>query len=154
LNTVRASDSPFAAQVSPPRFLADSCANVCDVLEKAGIFRIVVMSTAGVGDSWGSLPVLSKAFMGWTNVKYALEDHGLVDKEIRMTKMDWTLVRAVRLRFDRLESVDGGMGVKTLGSTGEGMGLTSSVYVGSVARFLVMVAVEGLLVKSAVVVSN
>lgn len=64
LNTVRKSDSPFAAQISPSRFLADSCANVCEVLEHAGIHRVVVMSTAGVGDSWGNLPWLSKAFLG------------------------------------------------------------------------------------------
>ena len=51
LNTVRKSDSPFAAQVSHLRFLADSCANLCDVLEHAGIHRVVVMSTAGVGNS-------------------------------------------------------------------------------------------------------
>jgi uncharacterized protein YbjT (DUF2867 family) len=50
LNTVRASDSPFAAQVSPPRFLAESCANACEVLEQADIKRVIVMSTAGVGD--------------------------------------------------------------------------------------------------------
>src|SRR6478735_974897 len=56
LNTVRKSDSPFAAQVSPPRFLADSCDNACEVLKDAGIKRIVVMSTAGVGDSWSKLP--------------------------------------------------------------------------------------------------
>ncbi len=64
LNTVRKSDSPFAAQISPPRFLADSCANACDVLEHAGVRRVIVMSTAGAGDSWGSLPWMSKAFMG------------------------------------------------------------------------------------------
>lgn len=55
-NTVRKSDSLFAPQLSPPRFLADSCSNVCEVLEHAGIHRIVVMSTAGVGDSWANLP--------------------------------------------------------------------------------------------------
>src|SRR5687768_16269650 len=60
LNTNRKSDSPFAPQVSPPRFLADSCANACQVLEGAGIQRIVVMSTAGAGDSWANLPWLSK----------------------------------------------------------------------------------------------
>jgi hypothetical protein len=108
------------------------------------------MSTAGVGDSWGNLPWLSKAFLGWTNVKYALEDHGLVDKEIRLTKMDWTLVRAVRLQFDDQKPTD----VKTLGSKGDGMSLTDSVSVTSVARFLVKVAVEGLFVQSAVVVAN
>jgi nucleoside-diphosphate-sugar epimerase len=151
LNTVRKSDSPFAAQISPPRFLADSCANVCEVLEHAGFYRVVVMSTAGVGDSWGNLPWLSKAFLRWTNVKYALEDHGLVDKEIRLTKIDWTLVRAVRLQFD---PTDTKTDVKTLGSKGDGMSLTDSVIVTSVASFLVKVAVEGLFVQSAVVVAN
>ena len=154
LNTVRKSDSPFAAQISPPRFLADSCANVCEVLEQASVYRIVVMSTAGVGDSWGNLPWLSKAFLGWTNVKYTLEDHGLVDKEIRLTKMDWTLVRAVRLQFDDQKSTDTKTDVKTLGSKGDGMSWTDRVTVTSVASFLVKVAVEGLFVQSAVVVAN
>ncbi|KAH6603863.1 hypothetical protein Trco_007309 [Trichoderma cornu-damae] len=154
LNTVRKSDSPFAAQISPPRFLADSCANVCEVLEQAGVYRVVVMSTAGVGDSWGNLPWLSKVFLGWTNVKYALEDHGLVDEEIRLTRMDWTLVRAVRLQFDDQKPNNTKAGVKTLGSKGDGMSLTDSVTVSSVASFLVKVSVEGLFVKSAVVVVN
>jgi uncharacterized protein YbjT (DUF2867 family) len=154
LNTVRKSDSPFAAQVSPPRFLADSCANVCEVLEHAGINRVVVMSTAGVGDSWGNLPWMSKIFLGWTNVKYALADHELVDKEIRQTKMDWTLVRAVRLQFDDQKSTDTKPDVRTLGSKGVGMSMTDSVSVTSVASFLVKVAVEGLFIQSAVVVVN
>ncbi|EEU36192.1 uncharacterized protein NECHADRAFT_97508 [Fusarium vanettenii 77-13-4] len=155
LNTVRKSDSPFAPQLSPPRFLADSCANVCEVLENAGIYRIVVMSTAGVGDSWASLPWLSKAFMGWTNIKYALEDHGLVDKEIRSTKMDWTLVRAVRLEFDNpKKKTDTKKDVQTLGSDGVGMGMADSVSVASAARFLVKVAVERLFSKSAVVIRD
>ena len=100
LNTVRKSDSPFAAQISPPRFLADSCANVCEVLEHAGFYRVVAMSTSGVGDSWVNLPWLSKAFLRWTNVKYALEDHGLVDREIRLTKMIWTVAMVILLQLD------------------------------------------------------
>jgi len=160
LNAVRKSDSPFAPQLSPPRFLADSVANVCAVLDDAGIRRVVVMSTVGVGDSWAPLPWLSKAFLGWTNVKFALEDHGLVDKEIRSTKMDWTLVRAVRLEFDDIKkqkptgadtkAVD----VQTLGSEGVGMRMTDSVSVASAARFLVKVAVEGLFIKDAVVIRD
>ncbi|QGI61246.1 hypothetical protein CEK26_005213 [Fusarium fujikuroi] len=150
LNTVRKSDSPFAAQVSPPRFLADSCANACAVLKEAGIKRIAIMSTAGVGDSWGKLPWVSRAFMGWTNIKYALEDHNLLDKEIRSTGMDWTLVRAVRLEFGKETDKE----VETLGSAGEGMGMSDSVTPNSVARFLVKVAVERSFVKEAVVVRN
>jgi hypothetical protein len=154
LNTVRKSDSPFAAQLSPPPFLADSCANVCEVLEPAGISRVVVMSTAGVGDSWSNLPWLSKAFLGWTNVKYALADHSLVDKEIRLTKMNWTLVKAVRLQFDDQKPTDTKTEVRILGSRGDGMSITDSVSVTNVASFLVKVAVEGLFVQSAVVVAN
>lgn len=156
LNTVRKTDSPFAPQVSPPRFLADSCANVCEVLEQAGIYRIVVMSTAGVGDSWHNLPWLSKAFLGWTNIKYALEDHSLLDKEIRLTKMNWTLVRAVRLQFDDLDQngTDSKADVQTLNSSGDGMRMVDSVKVSSVSRFLVKVAVERLFMKSAVVVRD
>ncbi|KAK0724075.1 NAD-dependent epimerase/dehydratase [Lasiosphaeris hirsuta] len=159
LNTVRASDSPFAAQISPPRFMADSVANACEVLGAAGIHRTVVMSTAGVGDSWGNLPWASKAFMTWTNVKYALEDHGIVDGEMRgRGRMEWTLVRAVRLRFDH--DKEDGKGkkktgeVETLGSKGGGMRMSDSVGVEGVARFLVKVAVEGLFVREAVVVRD
>jgi hypothetical protein len=112
------------------------------------------MSTAGVGDSWSNLPWLSKAFLGWTNVKYALEDHGLVDREIRLTKMDWTLVRAVRLQFDDQNATGTKTEVRTLGSKGHGMVMMDSVSVSSVASFLVKVAVEGLFVKSAVVVAH
>ncbi|KAM0226799.1 hypothetical protein ACHAPO_012065 [Fusarium lateritium] len=150
LNTVRKSDSPFAAQVGPPRFLADSCANACEVLEEAGIHRIIVMSTAGVGDTWKNLPLISRAFMGLTNIKYALEDHNLLDQEIRTTKMEWTLIRPVRLDHDNNSTLE----IETLGSSGVGMTMKDSITPASAAKFLVQVAVEGLYIKEAVVLRN
>lgn len=152
LNTVRKSDSPFAAQLSPPRLLADSCANICEVLEEASIYRVVVMSTAGVGDSWKNLPWLSKVFLSWTNVKYALQDHKLVDKEIRLTKINWTLVRAVRLEYRDEQGLNSELRVRTLGGAGKGMNMSDSISVCQVARFLVEVAVQGLFIRDAVVV--
>lgn len=154
LNSNRKSDSLFAAQLSPPRFLADSCANTCAVLEDAGIHRIVVMSTAGAGDSWAKLPLLNKAFFKLTNVKLALEDHNIVDREIRMTKMDWTLVRAARLEFNEPQPTDMTKDVRTLGSDGDGLGMSDSVSISSAARFLIKVAVDGLYVRSAVVIAD
>lgn len=157
LNTVRKTESPFAAPLGPPRLLADSSANVCAVLTEVGVKRIVIMSTAGVGDSWQNLPMLSRAFMGWTNVKYALEDHALVDEEVRGTDMDWTLVRGTRLVFDETEGNEGGSGqaeVETLGSAGVGMSMKDRLSVANAARFLVKVAVEGKFVKEAVVIRN
>lgn len=94
--------------------------------------------------------------MGWTNIKYALEDHCLVDTEIRLTKMDWTLVRASRLQFDdpKQKLTDTKADVQILDSKGDGMRMTDSVSVSRVSRFLVKVAVEGLFIKSAVVVRD
>lgn len=94
--------------------------------------------------------------MAYTNIKYALEDHNLVDKEIRLTKMNWTLVRASRLTFDdpKQKPIDTKMKVQTLGSSGDGMRLSDSISVSSVAGFLVRIAVEGTFIKSTVVVRN
>jgi hypothetical protein len=89
LNTVRKTERPFAPQLSLPRFLADSCAAAYDVLKQAEICYIVVMSsTTDTSYSSVDLPWLSKAFMGWTNVKFALQDHNYFAKEIRETKME------------------------------------------------------------------
>ncbi|CAK7206052.1 hypothetical protein SEUCBS139899_008835 [Sporothrix eucalyptigena] len=153
LNTVRASDSPFAAQVSPPRFLADSCETLVSVLSSHNIHRVVVMSTAGAGDSWKGLPWLSRAFMGWTNIKYALADHNLVDAEIRQTGVAWTLVRPVKLEYDEAKSPK--KEIEVLDSKGGGkLGVSDSAHVVGVAKLLVKIAAEGLYVKDAIVVRD
>jgi hypothetical protein len=61
-----------------------------------------------------------------------------------------------RLQYDdpKQKPTDRKMDVQTLGSSGDGMRRTDSVSISSVARFVVKVAVEGLLVKSAVVVRD
>jgi hypothetical protein len=99
---------------------------------------------------------MTKGFMAYTNIKYALEDHGLVDKEVRLTKMDWTLVRASRLQFDDAKQKPNGMktDVQILGSSGDGMRFSDSISVSRAAGFLVKVAVEGTFIKSAVVVRD
>ncbi|KAL4724505.1 hypothetical protein ACLX1H_007946 [Fusarium chlamydosporum] len=150
LNTTRKSDSPFATQIGPPRFLADSCANACETSAQFGIYRIVVMSTAGVGDSWNNLPLLSRAFMGLTNIKYALEDHNLLDREIRKTDMEWTLVRPVKLQHSDDKAVE----IDILEGSGIGMKMSDNVTPASVAKFLVKAAIEGLYIKEEVVVRN
>ncbi|KAL1896064.1 hypothetical protein Sste5346_004803 [Sporothrix stenoceras] len=151
LNTLRASDSPFAAQVTPPRFLADAAQVAADALLAHGISRLVITSTAGAGDSWPGLPWVSRAFMGWTNVKHALADHNIVDKEIRQTKTEWTLVRPVRLEFDTNKKTE----MEVLDSRGSGrMKMSDCAHVAGLARFLVKVAVEGLYVRETIIVRD
>ena len=88
--------------------------------------------------------------MGLTNIKYALEDHNLLDKEIRKTEMEWSLVRPVKLEHGDESIKD----VATLGKSGVGMSMGDSITPASAARFLVKVTVEGLYVKEEVVIRN
>ncbi|KAI0161448.1 hypothetical protein GGR57DRAFT_358642 [Xylariaceae sp. FL1272] len=156
LNANRKTESPFSQPAVPPRFLADSCANLCAVLEEASVRRVVVMSTVGTGDSWNAMPWLNKIVLGKTNVKYTIEDHNLVDKEIRSTNLDWTLVRPLRLVFDEVpeKSTNEKTDMVTMGSNAEGMRITHSAKISSVAKFLVRAAVEGRFIKQAVVVRD
>jgi nucleoside-diphosphate-sugar epimerase len=147
--SVRESDSPFAKQVSPPRLLADSSKNLVEVLKKNNVKRVVIMSTMGVGDSWASLPILSKLVMGYSNIKYTLEDHNLLDTEIRGSGMDFTLVRPTRLEYDEKVKM-----VKTYGSDGKGHGMMSSMTTGTAANFLAQVAEGKEWVCEAIAISN
>ena len=51
LNNVRASDMPWARQISPPRFMADAVRYTTDAMKRHGVERIAVVSAMGVGDS-------------------------------------------------------------------------------------------------------
>jgi hypothetical protein len=70
--------------------------------------------------------------------------------------MNWTLVRALRLRYNysTQDSIGTETEVQILDSTGESMRMKDCVCVSSVSRFLVQVAVEGLFIKGAVVVRD
>ena len=149
LNSVREADSPFAKHISPPRLMADASNVVVAVLSNHGVKRIVTMSTLGVGDSWARLPTLTKAFMHYTNIKPTLDDHNLVDQEMKKSEMEYTLVRPTRLAYDDVVKP-----MKTCGSDGKGLGLTASTTTGTAARFLVEVAESGDYKGEAIAISN
>ncbi|CAK7203826.1 hypothetical protein SEUCBS139899_006574 [Sporothrix eucalyptigena] len=141
LGTLRESESPFAKQVTPPRFLADAASVASEALLAHNASRLVIMSTAGVGDSWPGLPWVFRAYMGWTNIKHVLADHNLVDAEVRTTKTAWTLVRPIRLEFDTKKVTE----MDVLNSRGSGrLKMSDCAHITGVARFLVKVAVEGI----------
>ncbi|KAL1893485.1 hypothetical protein Sste5346_006313 [Sporothrix stenoceras] len=151
LGTLRESESPFAKQVTPPRFLADSAGVASEVLLAHNVSRLVIMSTAGTGDSWPGLPLVFRAYMGWTNLKYVLADHNLMDVDVRATKTAWTLVRPIRLEFDTKKVTE----LDVLDSRGSGrLKMSDCAHIRAVARFLVKVAVEGIYIRETVVVRD
>lgn len=97
LNNSRASDNPWARPVSPATFMADVIRNVLAVMGERGLARIVVTSSQGVGDDWPRLNPILRALITLSNIKLAFADHDEVDRLIRASSTDWTLVRAVGL---------------------------------------------------------
>ncbi|MCJ1447464.1 MAG: hypothetical protein MMC23_007975 [Stictis urceolatum] len=132
LNAPRASDSPFAKPLAPPRMMTDAHAALCEAMAQRGIKRIVTMSAFGVGSSRGNVNWAVNLVLRKTNMKAQFEDHDAVDEEMRARAgVEWTLVRPVML-------AEGGKAeIKVCGDEGEGVGWLDRISRESVAGFLV-----------------
>ncbi|MCF1598072.1 NAD(P)-dependent oxidoreductase [Streptomyces muensis] len=97
LSNARASDNPWARPVSPPAFMTTAARDTLTVMDEQGIHRIVLASTQGAGDDWAHLNPVAKAFIKASNIKAGFADHDGVDRAVRASHADWTLVRAVAL---------------------------------------------------------
>ncbi|KAF2140417.1 uncharacterized protein K452DRAFT_274196 [Aplosporella prunicola CBS 121167] len=141
LNAPRASDSPFAAPIAPPRMMADAAANVAAaVRERAGadgaaLPRVVTLSAFGVADSAPNLSWPFRLVLRRTNMVHQFADHDLVDAETKARKdVPYVLVRPAMLAEGPAAAV------KVWGDQGEGAPCFGKVTRASVARFLVEVA--------------
>ncbi|MYA52295.1 MAG: NAD(P)H-binding protein [Dehalococcoidia bacterium] len=61
--------------------------------------RLVVLSAAGVGDSWDQIPLLSRV-MFKTLLRNIHADHTAQEAVVRSSGLDWTIVRAAVLSDD------------------------------------------------------
>ena len=66
-------------------------------MEKAGIKRIVVLSTIGAGRSWKTSPGVLKFLVTISNLRFAFTDHGRQEKILESSSMDYTICRAPML---------------------------------------------------------
>lgn len=131
LNAPRASDSPFAAPISPPRLMADSNANVAAVMKEFGVRKVVIMQAFGVGDSWSNMACVLRLLMKKSNMIYQYDDHNLVDKETRAAGVDYVMVRPSRLEEGDAKPV------KEWPNAGKGVPMMASITRASVAKWLV-----------------
>lgn len=131
LNAPRATDSPFAAPVSPPRLMADCNANVVKAMKQFGVRRTVILQAFGVGESWANMHCVLRLLMSKSNMYHQYEDHNHTDREVRESGVDFVMVRPSRLvETDQTE-------VKFWPNDGKGVGLMASTSRISVARWLV-----------------
>ena len=130
LNPSRTADSPFARPVAPPRFLADSVANVITAMKQHNVPKIIVMQALGVGDSFPSMSPWMRWVRHWTYMKHSYNDHDLVNEEIKLSGVNYVLARPPWLTNGRARPV------RTFGNTGKGIGNLATVSRKSVADFL------------------
>lgn len=133
LNARRASDSPFAKSIAPPRLMADTHAAIVSAMRQhPGIRKIITLSAFGVADSRANTGWLLDLLFRHTNMAAQYEDHDLVDAEVKASGLPFVLVRPMRL----VEG-DGKAEIKHWGDQGEDVSTFASISRTSVARFLV-----------------
>jgi hypothetical protein len=148
LNALRKSDSPFAAPIGPPNLMVDSHTALLTVMNERNVRKIVTMAAFGVGDSFPNLHFLLRLLFSKSNMKFQIEDHGLVDSKVKKSGMDFVLVRPVMLAEGEAKPI------KDHGDLGEGVGMMANITRKSVAGFLVDAAEMGKWDKRTPVLSN
>lgn len=73
--------------------------SVIDALVAHEVQRLVVMSAAGVGESWGQIPRTSR-FLFRTLLRNVFADHQAQEAIVETSPLDWTIVRAAVLKDD------------------------------------------------------
>lgn len=131
LNAPRATDSPFAAPISPPRLMADCNAHVVQAMQEFGVRKTVILQAFGVGKSWANMHWVLRLLMSKSNMSYQYADHNLTDREVRASGVDFVMVRPSRL----VETEE--TGARVWPDDGKGVGLMASTSRASVARWLV-----------------
>ncbi len=71
--------------------------NVVNGMMKHGVGRLVVLSAAGVGESWKQTPWLAK-IMFRTLLRNIYADHVAQESAVMESSLDWTIVRAAILK--------------------------------------------------------
>ena len=116
------SDNPIKVRLlrrasTPLDVRSRGTANVVDAMHAAGVRRLVVQSTYGIGETYARLPLPAKAFFTLV-IKPQVEDHVLQEQAVRASGLDWTLARPVFLKDadgdDAPARVDDGNGISSL----------------------------------------
>ena len=84
-------------KIERPRIMERSISNVLIVMTEYHIKRIMILSTAGAGDSWKYNPWYVKLLARLTNFKVIFEDHNAQEHLVQASATDWTIARPVGL---------------------------------------------------------
>jgi putative NADH-flavin reductase len=76
----------------------DGTRNIVEAMEKAGVRRLVCLSSLGVGDSRANLPFFTKYIVVDVFLRHAFADHERQEAVVRRSSLDWIIVRPPHLK--------------------------------------------------------
>jgi nucleoside-diphosphate-sugar epimerase len=97
LNNPRSSDLPWGRIINSHNLMTDCMRNVVKVMKEIKIRRVVLLSAAGVGESFSLIPFYIRWMITATNLRVAYEDHNNQEELLSHSGLDWTAVRPVGL---------------------------------------------------------
>ncbi len=103
LNISRGTDFPWSELRTPKDFLSTTMKNIISVTGKLGIKRIIVLSAWGVNETKNEIPGWFRWFIDHSNIKYPYLDHGIQEDLIKVTELDWTVLRPAGLSNSKKE---------------------------------------------------
>ena len=77
---------------NPDSVVSKGTANVVDAMQKAGVARLIVVTSLGVGESKDQVPFFFKALMA-TALRKTMQDKEAQETLVKASGLDWTIVR-------------------------------------------------------------
>ena len=75
----------------------DGTRNIIEAMVGAGVRRLIVQSSLGVGDSRANLPFFTKYIVVSIFLRHAFADHEKQEAVVKNSALDWTIVRPPHL---------------------------------------------------------
>lgn len=89
--------NPWSAPTSPPDFDEQVARKLVTAMKRSGVTRVVLVSAAGVGDSYPEMNALMKFFVRTSTIGLAYRDLERAEHVYRASGLDWHACQPTRL---------------------------------------------------------
>lgn len=97
LGLKRQHDNPYSALISPPDLASRATGHILEAMRLAGVRRLAVISTAGVGETYPKMNLLMRFLVRTSNVGAGYRDLARMEALLAGCDREWMAVRPTRL---------------------------------------------------------
>ena len=97
LNISRVSDSPWSKLRTSKDFLSSSMKHIIQAAGENNIKRIIITTAWGLAETRKDIPFWFRWLIDNSNVRYQYQDHEKQEALIKVSNLDWTIIRPVGL---------------------------------------------------------